>query len=151
MYFTISADKVKGGTVYVRQKRLLLRSGKPLLYIRPQRLLRLQRGKQRRLPERFSKQLQSGAPESGKEIEKAEKYVKELNMKMSKDAFKHEIIEILNTLTVDNYKNILNALFLLIFLEENDKEKNDINNNNMNISLKNYILNKPEYLLHNQN
>ena len=85
-----------------------------------------------------------------KEIEKAEKYVKELNMKMSKDAFKHEIIEILNTLTVDNYKNILNALFLLIFLEENDKEKNDINNNNMNISLKNYILNKPEYLLHNQ-
>ena len=41
-----------------------------------------------------------------KEIEKAEKYVKELNDKMSKNNFKHEIIEILNTLTVDNYKNI---------------------------------------------
>ena len=85
-----------------------------------------------------------------KEIEKAEKYVKELNMKMSKDNFKHEIIETLNTLTVDNYKNILNALFLLIFLEEKVKENNEINNNTMNISLKNYVLSKPEYLLHNQ-
>ena len=63
---------------------------------------------------------------------------------------RERIIETLNTLTVDNYKNILNALFLLIFLEEKVKENNEINNNTMNISLKNYVLSKPEYLLHNQ-
>ena len=86
-----------------------------------------------------------------KEIEKAEKYVKELNLKMSNDNLKYKIIEILNTLTVDNYKNILNNLFILIFLEENPKEKNDLNNNNnINLTLKNYTLNKQEYLLHNQ-
>ena len=87
-----------------------------------------------------------------KEIEKAEKYVKELNNKMSKDSFKHKIIEILNTLTVDNYKNILNSLFTLIFLQENnDINNNNLNNNsNINISLKNYNLNKTEYLLNNQ-
>ena len=87
-----------------------------------------------------------------KEIEKAEKYVKELNMKMSNDNYKHKIIEILNTLTVDNYKNILNNLFLVIFLEENkNNEIKDIkNDNNINLSFKNYTLNKPEYLLHNQ-
>ena len=87
-----------------------------------------------------------------KEIEKAEKYVKELNLKMSNDNYKYKIIEILNTLTVDNYKNILNNLFLLIFLEENQTNsmKDMKNNNNLNLSLKNYVLNKPEYLLHNQ-
>ena len=85
-----------------------------------------------------------------KEIEKAEKYVKDLNKEMSKDNYRHKIIEILNTLTVDNYKNILNTLFIVIFLEEkNSNENNDINNN-INISLKNYALNKSEYLLHNQ-
>ena len=84
-----------------------------------------------------------------KEIEKAEKYVKELNIKMSNDNYRYKIIEILNTLTVDNYKNILNNLFTLIFLEENKKENIDTNNNK-NLSLKNYVLNKPEYLLHNQ-
>ena len=85
-----------------------------------------------------------------KEIEKAEKYVKELNIKMSNDNFKHKIIEILNTLTVDNYKNILNNLFTLIFLEEKNAKENNELNNNLNPSLNNYILNKPEYLLHNQ-
>ena len=85
-----------------------------------------------------------------KEIEKAEKYVKELNIKMSNDNLKYKIIEILNTLTVDNYKNILNNLFTMIFLEENNtKEKNELNNH-INLTLNNYTLNKPEYLLHNQ-
>ena len=72
-----------------------------------------------------------------KEIEEAEKYVKELNSKMSKDNFKYEIIEILNTLTVDNYKNILNKMKEMLYFSENDK----------NHKIK---LNKPEYLLHNQ-
>ena len=88
-----------------------------------------------------------------KEIEKAEKYVKELSKEMSKDNYRHKIIEILNTLTVDNYKNILNSLFILIFLEENNNnniQENNTINNNINISFKNYTLNKPEYLLHNQ-
>ena len=72
-----------------------------------------------------------------KEIEKAEKYVKELNKKMSKDNFKYEIIEILNTLTVDNYKNILKKIIEMIYLIKNP------NNNKLE-------LNKSEYLLHNQ-
>ena len=72
-----------------------------------------------------------------KEIEEAEKYVKELNIKMSKDNYKYQIIEILNTLTVDNYKSILNKIIEMIFLSENS------NNNELE-------LNKPEYLLHNQ-
>ena len=72
-----------------------------------------------------------------KEIEIAEKYIKELNTKMSKDNYKYEIIEILNTLTVDNYKNILKKMIEMIFLTENS------NNNKIE-------LNKPEYLLHNQ-
>ena len=87
-----------------------------------------------------------------KEIEKAEKYVKELNFKMSNDNFRHKIIEILNTLTVDNYKTILNNLFIIIFLEENNTKENNENNKNsiIDLTLKNYTLNKPEYLLHNQ-
>ena len=72
-----------------------------------------------------------------KEIEIAEKYVKELNILMSKDNFKYEIIEILNTLTVDNYKNTLKKIVEMLFLSE-DSTDNKI------------ILNKPEYLLHNQ-
>ena len=70
-----------------------------------------------------------------KEIEEAEKYVKELNNNMSKDNYKYKIIEILNTLTVDNYKNILNKMVEMLFLTDN--------NNKIG-------LNKPEYLLHNQ-
>ena len=72
-----------------------------------------------------------------KEIEEAEKYVKELNSKMSKDNYKHKIIEVLNTLTVDNYKNILNKMIEMLYLSENPR------NNKVE-------LNKPEYLLHNQ-
>ena len=72
-----------------------------------------------------------------KEIEIAEKYVKELNTLMSKDNFKYEIIEILNTLTVDNYKNTLKKIVEMLYLSE------DSNNNKI-------LLNKPEYLLHNQ-
>ena len=72
-----------------------------------------------------------------KEIEEAEKYIKELNSKMSKDNYKHKIIEVLNTLTVDNYKNILNKMIEMLFLSDNPK------NNKVE-------LNKTEYLLHNQ-
>ncbi len=72
-----------------------------------------------------------------KEIEEAEKYIKELNIQMSKDNYKYQIIEILNTLTVDNYKNIFNKIIEMVFLSENNK-------NNI------LELNKPEYLLHNQ-
>jgi hypothetical protein len=63
--------------------------------------------------------------------------VKELNSKMSKDNYKHKIIEVLNTLTVDNYKNILNKMIEMLYLSENPR------NNKVE-------LNKPEYLLHNQ-
>jgi hypothetical protein len=70
-----------------------------------------------------------------KEIEEAEKYVKELNIKMCKDNYKCKIIEILNTLTVDNYKNILNKIIEMVFLSENNNK---------------IELNRPEYLLHNQ-
>ena len=72
-----------------------------------------------------------------KEIEEAEKYMKELNSKMSKDNYKHKIIEVLNTLTVDNYKNILNKMIEMLFLSDNPR------NNKVE-------LNKTEYLLHNQ-
>ena len=72
-----------------------------------------------------------------KEIEIAEKYLKELNSKMSQDNYKCEIIEILNTLTVDNYKNTLKKFIKILFLsDKNDKNK--------------IVLSKPEYLLHNQ-
>ncbi len=70
-----------------------------------------------------------------KEIEEAEKYIKELNIKMSQDNYKYKIIEILNTLTVDNYKNILNKIIEMVYLSENNNK---------------IELNKPEYLLHNQ-
>ena len=70
-----------------------------------------------------------------KEIEEAEKYVKELNTKMSKDNYKYKIIEILNTLTVDNYKNILSKIIEMVYLSDNNNKVE---------------LNKPEYLLHNQ-
>ena len=72
-----------------------------------------------------------------KEIEEAENYVKELNSNMSKDNYKHKIIEVLNTLTVDNYKNILNKMIEMLYLSGNPR------NNKVE-------LNKPEYLLHNQ-
>ena len=72
-----------------------------------------------------------------KEIKEAENYVKELNTKMSKDNLKHEIIEILNTLTVDNYKITLKKIIEILYLSEN-KDNNKID------------LKKPEYLLHNQ-
>ena len=70
-----------------------------------------------------------------KEINQAEQYVKDLNKNLSKDVLKHKIIEILNTITVDNYKNILKKLIEMIFI--NDKENKT-------------KLMKPEYLLHNQ-
>ena len=52
----------------------------------------------------------------GVEIKKAEEYVKNMNKEMSKNNYKYEIIEILNTLTVDNYKEILNKLSNVVYV-----------------------------------
>ena len=71
-----------------------------------------------------------------KEIKEAEEYVKNLNIEMKKDSFKFEIMEILNTITVDNYEEILNKLSLLIYEIDNK------NCNNIKI--------KPEILLDKQ-
>ena len=71
-----------------------------------------------------------------KEIKEAEEYVKKMNIEMKKDNYKFEIIEILNTITVDNYKEILNKLSFLIYEIDNQ------NYNNIKI--------KPEILLDKQ-
>ena len=71
-----------------------------------------------------------------KEIKAAEEYVKKLNIEMKKDNFKFEIIEILNTITVDNYEDILNKLSIFIYEIDNKNYKN--------------IRIKPEILLDNQ-
>ena len=73
-----------------------------------------------------------------KEIKEAEKYMKEMNKEMSKDNFKFQIIEILNTITVDNYEEILNRLS--IFIYKVDNKGNNIYNKII----------KPEILLENQ-
>ena len=66
------------------------------------------------------------------EIKKAEEYMKQMSIEMSKNNYKYEIIEILNTLTVDNYKDILNKLSNIVY------QINDFKNI------------KPEILLENQ-
>ena len=66
------------------------------------------------------------------EIKKAEEYVKKMNIEMSKNKNKYEIIEILNTITVDNYNEILNNLSNIIYPINNFKKI------------------KPEILLNNQ-
>ena len=71
-----------------------------------------------------------------KEIKKAEDYIQKMNIEMKKDNYKYEIIEILNTITVDNYDEILNKLCILIFEVDNK------NYNNITI--------KPAVLLENQ-
>ena len=60
------------------------------------------------------------------EIKKAEEYIKKMNIDMSKDNFKYEIIEILNTITVDNYEEIFNKLSVIIYQTDNKTDKNDI-------------------------
>ena len=60
------------------------------------------------------------------EIQKAEEYVKNMNKAMSKNNYKYEIIEILNTLTVDNYNEILNKLSNIIY-QVNNNNNNKIN------------------------
>ena len=57
-----------------------------------------------------------------KEIKQAEEYVKKMNIEMSKNNFKYEIIEILNTITVDNYEQILDKISNII-LPKNNKIK----------------------------
>ena len=56
------------------------------------------------------------------EIKKAEEYVKNMNEEMSKNNYKYEIIEILNTLTVDNYKEILYKLSNIVYLINDNKK-----------------------------
>ena len=73
-----------------------------------------------------------------KEIREAEKYIKDMTREMSKDNFKCQIIEILNTITVDNYEEILNRLSIFIY---NIDSKG---NNKYNKTI------KPEILLDNQ-
>ena len=69
-----------------------------------------------------------------KEIKEAEEYMKKMKIEMSKDNFKFQIIEILNTITVDNYEEVLNKISAFIYINDN---------NNIN-----HI--KPEILLDNQ-
>ena len=66
------------------------------------------------------------------EIKKAEEYIKKMNIDMSKNNYKYEIIEILNILTVDNYTNIFNKLSDIVY------------------QINNYRNIKPEILLDNQ-
>ena len=66
------------------------------------------------------------------EIKKAEEYMKQMSIEMSKNNYKYEIIEILNTLTVDYYKDILTKLSNIVY------QINDFKNI------------KPEILLDNQ-
>ena len=66
------------------------------------------------------------------EIKKAEEYMLNMTKEMSKNNFKYEIIEILNTITVDNYDDILIKLNNIVYQLNNIK----------NI--------KPEILLDNQ-
>ena len=73
-----------------------------------------------------------------KEIKEAEEYIKKMNIEMSKDNFKYEIIEILNTITVDNYEEILNKLSIFIYQIKNENYSNNINEI------------RPEILLENQ-
>ena len=73
-----------------------------------------------------------------KEIKEAEEYMKKMKIEMSKDNFKFQIIEILNTITVDNYEEVLNKISAFIY------EINNINENN------NILHIKPEILLDNQ-
>ena len=73
-----------------------------------------------------------------KEIKEAEEYMKKMKIEMSKDNFKFQIIEILNTITVDNYEEVLNKISSFIY------EINNINEKNKSLHI------KPEILLDNQ-
>ena len=61
------------------------------------------------------------------EIKKAEEYVKNMNKAMSKNNYKFEIIGILNTLTVDNYSDILIQLNNIIYQVNNNNKIKKIN------------------------
>jgi hypothetical protein len=54
-----------------------------------------------------------------KEIKEAEEYMKKMKIEMSKDNFKFQIIEILNTITVDNYEEVLNKISSFIYVNDN--------------------------------
>ena len=55
------------------------------------------------------------------EIKKAEEYINKMNIDMSKNNYKYEIIELLNILTVDNYTNIFNKLSNIVYQINNFK------------------------------
>ena len=55
-----------------------------------------------------------------KEIEQAEKYIKDLRKKMEENTKKNDIIFLLNMLTVDNFTEILNKILILITKENNE-------------------------------
>ena len=55
------------------------------------------------------------------EIKKAEEYIAKMNIDMSKNNYKYEIIENLNILTVDNYNEIFNKLSNIVFEINNFK------------------------------
>ena len=55
------------------------------------------------------------------EIKKAEEYINKMNIAMSKNNYKYEIIELLNILTVDNYTNIFNKLSNIVYQINNFK------------------------------
>ena len=50
-----------------------------------------------------------------KEIKETKEYMKKMKIEMSKDIFKFQIIEILNTITVDNYEDVLNKISSFIY------------------------------------
>jgi len=55
------------------------------------------------------------------EIKKAEEYIINMTKEMSKNNYKYEIIEILNTITVDNYPDILHKLNTIVYQINNNK------------------------------
>ena len=55
------------------------------------------------------------------EIKKAEEYIINMTKEMSKNNYKYEIIEILNTITVDNYPDILLKLNTIVYQINNIK------------------------------
>ena len=57
------------------------------------------------------------------EIKKAEEYVGKMNIDMSKNNYKYEIIELLNILTVDNYNNIFTKLSNIVYQINNFQNK----------------------------
>jgi len=58
-----------------------------------------------------------------KENELAENYIKELNLQMQKNSIKHDITSILNTLTVDNFNDVKDKLFIILNNNNDNQDK----------------------------